>query len=375
MALYIRLYNGTSMDEEQVYNAFTLPLPDVSGWIFKGWAINANTSETIYGAGDVISAYDYDEDDILDLYAVFQQGEILCYYYRNRYSQVETNVRYRKIRYNINNSAYTEKYNTFHLPEFSSSNQTISPSELSGSWSAIGWRSDTSANVEQYEPYATITANMNTSNFYAVYEKTVSVSYNRNGGSGSMSASTGKSYCNCNTHISKATTKSATIALRSCTFTPPSNKTFSYWSLSSDGTNGNYTNSITTLNDCTLYAIWVLSSIRPQNWAWSTNIQAGLPVTVEQIGTNKYIAIFMPASEWNSFVDRVAAFATYKKTTINSSNYYVESRSEMTADIPISIINIISSLGPSVSAPTVSSGNTITASFFIGLQNYLNSIE
>ena len=113
------------------------------------------------------------------------------------------------------------------LPTFDSSSVTVG----NFTYSAIGWREDTTASSAHYSAGATLSSSaigdLPTS-LYAVYSRTVTISYNSNGGSGSMSNSTGTSYYN-----SYGNTNVATIALRSCTFTPPTGKTFNYWALGS----------------------------------------------------------------------------------------------------------------------------------------------
>ena len=77
----------------------------------------------------------------------------------------------------------------------------------------------------------------------------ITVSFNKNGGSGTMADQT--------------VAIDATFRAPACTFTPPSNKIFGSWNTASDGTgqsyNANDTVDIGTTN-MTLYAIWVASN-------------------------------------------------------------------------------------------------------------------
>lgn len=69
---------------------------------------------------------------------------------------------------------------------------------------------------------------------------TYTISYNANGGSGTMSSTTGTD-----------------PAVAACTFTPPSNKQFSYWHTTSSGTGGTtYAAGDTPKKNLNLYAIW-----------------------------------------------------------------------------------------------------------------------
>ena len=72
-----------------------------------------------------------------------------------------------------------------YLPNFSSSSVTVG----NFTYSAIGWRDDTTAGSAEYSAGATLSSSAIgdlPSSMYAVYSRTVTISYNSNGGSGSM---------------------------------------------------------------------------------------------------------------------------------------------------------------------------------------------
>lgn len=105
---------------------------------------------------------------------------------------------------------------------------------------------------------------------------------------------------------------------------------------------------------------------RPSNWYWRNVGSAGT-------------AFNMPASEWNDFVTRIQDFAEYKGITLSSailSGARASKGSQPLASQANAACMMIERLAPSVSVPySVSSGDPITASFFDGLRNALNSVS
>ena len=130
-----------------------------------------------------------------------------------------------------------------------------------------GWASFSSATSSAYQPGATYTSNIDTT-LYAVWQaNTYTISYNANGGSGSMSSST---------H-----TYDASKSLSSNTFTR-SGYTFLGWSTSSSATTATYTNgqsvkNLTSTNGATvnLYAVW--SKIPTYTISYNANGGTGAP--------------------------------------------------------------------------------------------------
>ena len=166
----------------------------------------------------------------------------------------------------------------------------------------------------------------------------------------------------------------------SCSFTPPTGKSFDSWNVKSDGSGTEYSSggTLTTNYNVVLYAIWVKA--RPSNWTWTTTgISKGSDMNYSQSGTT-ITPKPLTAKEWLAFMNRVKEFYTYKGKTVDSTYWNravngVTSGSPMTATQANGARYLISQLSPPTSVPaSVSSGTVITAAFITGLKNSLNSI-
>lgn len=106
------------------------------------------------------------------------------------------------------------------------------------------------------------------------------------------------------------------------------------------------------------------ANVRPASWAWESTVSRGS-------------AIRMTAAEFNRFIDRIFAFAAYKgiSPAVSPSAYYVAQGTEMLASEVNKARALINAMSPPTAPPSpVSSDGTITAAFFNGLKNSLNSI-
>lgn len=362
--LTVNYYNGSSSKTVTTTSTLTLDKPTLSGWNFKGWATSPNTTNESYcsyiGGGRDVTVSAGSSNSTLNLYAVFQKDEIYCYYFSSSSSTVKTNTRYIRARYNTSKTEYTEGYNTCSLPAFSSSNSSITPGSPAGTWAAIGWRNDTDAGVAEWSAGGEVKMNPHVEAFYAVYRKTVAVNYNSNGGSGSMSSSTGVAYYNCS-----GSSAPAEITLKSCSFTSPGEKTFTKWCSNSSGSGTLYAagSTIDAISDQTLYAIWS-AKIAPTKWTWESTVSSGNDIK-------------MTAAEFNRFVDRVFEFLDYVGVSGGAaSDYYVTKGTRMMASEVNAVRTLINKMNPPTAVPAAaSSGSVIRASFFNGLKNSLNSIE
>lgn len=101
---------------------------------------------------------------------------------------------------------------------------------------------------------------------------------------------------------------------------------------------------------------------RPSNWQWWSAIYSGGPVRIS-------------AGEWNAFCDRINKFRDYDGLP-NYRFSYVRSGDNISASIVNEAVDAIGSIRSAWGVPgRVYRGGTITASFFLGLQDALNSIR
>ena len=351
----IYYYSGSSSNSHTIkksgylLDAFNFP----SGFTFEGWAKSANT---IYADYEGAQYYEPSTTSTMYLYGVFsktQSNNIKCYYGVNKAS-----INYRDLityAYNTSKTARTTKIGAITLPNFGQSSITV----LGRTFTAIGWRKDTSAAGAAYGAGWSVTPS-DGDIFYAVYSNSdgIKASYNANGGSGSMSDTTVSGTLYYNTSGRNTTIN---VTPRACTFTPPTGKKFVGWSTTADGSN--IVESLDTAYNVTFYAIW--GSGRPTDWEWSPAITQGATISIT-------------AAHWNDFITRIQAFATYKGVTLSSttkSDAAATQGERMMESQANAARTLISSLSPPTSPPSaVSAGDTITAAFMNGLKNSLNSI-
>lgn len=355
-------------------NFFTAP----SGFTFYGWAESTGDKVPDYYAGDSYTATGYGD---VHLYAIWKYEDAtgVTFYYGYNMSATPN---YRKLlgyAYNTSSSSQTTEYESVKTPAMTAGNITV----VGRSFSPVGWRGDTKNNGSgltggnQY-----IAVSQSKCVFYAVYQNTagIHVSYNSNGGSGTMASTTVPGTMYYNTAQTSPTT--ITVTPRDCTFTPPKGSQFRGWSTRE---NGEIVTSISTSYDVTFYARW--DSARPGNWQWSGylylngvkkpyNMTAGgrPPMVKQSNGT--YYAYYMGAAEWESFRQRVQQFADYLGVSLNSLDYSgasAQAGQPMTKKQARCMANLIDSLNPPQRVPALT--NEISASFFMGLQRSLNSIN
>ena len=374
VVLTVNFYDGGDYDVYTTEDYIDLYAGSRSGWTFVGWATSTGTTSVAYEAGDRI--YVGSSSSSINLYAVYKkETTIYCYYINGNTGAIASNSR-TKIQYRVNvskTSYSTGYYNSIVLPTFDSINSTISTSTPNREWSAIGWNKTTSAETPDYSPGQSVSSDRITGDLYAIYSNECSITYNANGGSGTMSKQTGTGYYNAYGKYA-----GVTFTIKDCTFNPPSGKRFGSWNQKADGSGATYSETITTSYNVTFYAIWVKA--RPSNWSWSTTgISKGSSMAYTQSGST-ITPKPLTAKEWLSFMNRVKEFYTYKGKTVDSTNWSrsvngVSSGSEMTATQANGARYLINQLSPPTSVPaSVSSGTAITAAFINGLKNSLNSI-
>ena len=373
----VRYYDGNKSWSDSSTGTVIIDGPYRTDWDFEGWATSTKSTSVSYQEGDTISAGSSDKS--VSLYAVYSSTTtIYCYYISGSSGSQVSNTRIKK-QYRVNtsiNASSTNYYNSITLPAFDSANSTITTTTPNRSWTAIGWHPTSFAMQPDYSPGQTVSGNLITSDLYAMYSNECSITYNSNGGSGSMTKQTGTGYYN-----AFGTYEGATFTIKDCSFTPPSGKMFDSWNTNASGTGTTYSSGgvITTSYNNQFYAIWVKA--RPSNWSWQTSgISSGSSMKYSQSGST-IIPTPLTAAEWLAFMNRIKEFYEYDSNKTVNSTYWnsavngVKSGSPMTATQVNSARYLISQLPIQTTLPSaVSSGGKITAAFINGLKNSLNSI-
>ena len=341
-----------------------------SDWTFVGWSTTTSSTSVSYAKGATISATT--SNKTVNLYAIYKDETTIVCYYRTGDTGVLSNNNRTKIQYRCNTSTTTSStnfYNTITLPSFDSTNSTVTTSEPNRQWTAIGWREDTKAASAEYSVGQSISSDLVDGNLYAVYSNTCSITYNANGGSGSMGVDSATAYYNA---YGNYTTPSFNVDV--CTFTPPANKKFSHWNAKADDSGTFYLESQTvpTNYNVIFYAIWIKG--RPSNWQWTSTVSAGAAMPYTKSGTTVKCKP-LTAKEWNAFIDRIFEFLIYCDTQVSgsASSLYVTQGTTITAKQMDDVWTIISFMNPPTALPT--RGTKITAAYINGLKNSLNSIE
>lgn len=119
----------------------------------------------------------------------------------------------------------------------------------------VGWNTSSSATSSNYNPGSTYSTN-NTLSLYAIWKKTITITYNANGGTGAPASQSQTIY------------NSTTSARFTIPSTKPTKTKYNFlgWATSATATSASY-NSNTAYNfsnSTTLYAVWKLAYISPQ---------------------------------------------------------------------------------------------------------------
>ena len=377
----VKYYDGNKSWSDSSTDYVTIDGPYRTDWDFTGWATSTKSTSVSYQEGDTISAGS--SDKTVSLYAVYEKTTtIYCYYISGSSGSQASNTRIKK-QYRVNTSisaSSTNYYNSITLPAFDSVNSTITTTTPKRSWTAIGWHPTSFAMQPDYSPGQTVSSKLITSDLYAMYSNECSITYNSNGGSGSMTKQTGTGYYN-----AFGTYEGVAFSIKNCSFTPPSGKKFDSWNTAANGTGTRYLSggTLTTSYVNQFYAIWVKA--RPSNWSWPSHtadkpISSGSSMNYIKSGTT-VTPTPLTAAEWLSFMNRIKEFYAYDNGKTVNSTYWnnavngVKSGSPMTATQVNGARYLISQLPIQTALPSaVSSGGKITAAFVNGLKNSLNSI-
>ena len=190
------------------------------GWEFVGWNTDAN-------ATTALSAYTVTGN--VTLYAIFKKTLTARFY-------------------SGANSLQTTKTVTIYNNASSGTITVPTPSSYSG-WTAGGWRDDTTAGSYEYGKTASIILSSD-KNYYAVYYRSLSLSYNANGGTGTPPVQTATQYYN-----AYGSKQSKTFTLASAI--EKTGYTFGNWAKGSiSGAQYGAGSSISITDNTIMYAVW-----------------------------------------------------------------------------------------------------------------------
>ena len=212
-----------------------------SGYTFYGWATADKGLTRTYTDGQSVSTLTSTSGGTVKVYAIWQKD--VTFYSGASKTTTKTATLY-----------YNNGTSSVAIP--------ATPADISN-WTALGWRADTTASSQSYSKTGSITSSTS-STFYAVYSRTLTISYNGNSNtSGSTSSTTATIYLNSNS----TTTSSQTVTFASNGFAK-TGYTFSKWAAgSTSGTqysaNADYTASLVynaSTFGTTMYAIWTANT-------------------------------------------------------------------------------------------------------------------
>lgn len=102
--------------------------------------------------------------------------------------------------------------------------------------------------------------------------------------------------------------------------------------------------------------------VRPTNWSWNSTVSSGSDIR-------------LTANEWMMFCARINEFRAYKGLSQHSFDNVVSGVTKISASIVNAARSAILEMSPGVTLPSaVSAGSEISAYFFNGLKDSLNSI-
>lgn len=279
--------------------------PSKSGYTFVGWREDADYSL------DVLSSKTMDDSPI-SLYAIYKKEFTHTFHLTDGLSNIISDQKgYSVVNY---------KGDGFVKGTTAPLRGTI-PSDR---WVWRGWSAANNADANASVVYTesdNISDVLENADFYGLYQRTLTLSYNGNGSSsGSVSSQSGTQYLN---GISKFVNPS--FVLKANGFSK-SGYTFNKWALGSvDGTQYNAGDTITINDDIAVYALWTMKS-----WVtiatYSNNITIG-----SNTGSNKkedytltqsfsnYVRLKFDVGTWNSSGDSVGIKVVIKD---NAGNIY-----------------------------------------------------
>lgn len=214
---------------------FTISPNSYSGWTFRGW------TKTSAPNGDIVytSVNNTEIGDSVTLYQSFSQVITLT-----AYSTSTTPTKYTGTAYG--NGGIATNVN----PTFTVANPSIS------GWSFRGWSTASAGNSQISYSSINGTAFSANATIYALYQQNITLSYNSNGGSGSMGADTLQRYYSPGINA----TINPTFTIKSNSFSR-SGYSFTSWRLNNSSTGQVYSagSKVTLSANGTLYAQWQIN--------------------------------------------------------------------------------------------------------------------
>lgn len=224
--------SGGTTSVTATYNSAmpTATMPTFSGWTFQGfYDTSAASGGTQYYNASGASVRSWDKTGNQTLYA--------------RWSRTVT---FKHGKASASSSSVTQYYGG-----------TITPPTIAGisGWTALGWRDDITAGAKEYGANDTTVFSYASSSttLYAAYSRTLTLSYNANGGSGTApTGSTATQYYNSYGQVS-----TASFTLAKNTFTAPSGGySFSKWGAGNAGASWTWAPGVDAAASTTTYASW-----------------------------------------------------------------------------------------------------------------------
>lgn len=250
--------------------SYVIPGSEVSSaWTWRGWSAAGQT------AGNASVAYANGET-----IAGASSGNV--YYGLYHRKTAITYVQNGGSKSNATGDSYYNAYGNYSKAKFTSA--TINA--LSG-WSIYGWSAanKTAANTEMFCGSGKSFEQASDATLYALYQRTITLSYNSNGGSGSMSSDTATQQYNVS---SSGNVTSHTFTLKACEFTYVNN-VFQLWAEGSvSGTKRAAGSTVSITNNTTYYAIWDANDISGQTLYSGTG---GVDVRTGSFNTTGYSSV------------------------------------------------------------------------------------
>ena len=235
---------------------------DLLGWSFYGWTTSQTSTDRSYANGAITTSITQNRNGTMDLYAIYRRTAYF-YYGLEEDDEYETSTQY---------------YNPY-IPSGSSKGTyyCLVPDESDMGTMGNGWSLDSNHECMEYESdpdplgtswYYGEPSTSSANHYYAQYKRTVTVSYNNNGGTGTMSSSSYEQR-----YISNGTLTGSVI-LKDNAFTK-SGYHFDYWlegSTSGDDFNpgNNYTRDPGLSNTVSMFASWSANRVIVNYYKGST---------------------------------------------------------------------------------------------------------